>query len=240
MSVTNTLIVVRPGQNTAELDPLYAIDSQNRILSVPAEECYRRVPLTLRYKLQARYDFSLIVVPVSELSCITFEDGSPPAILAYGPVEHMERAFMLGVAEYVVEPFTGPELVIRSRRVLARYPFYEPINGFRETLSFGGGYRSLSPRERAVYELLARYSGRVVDRYTLAATIGFSTTRIRAGSRAVDMTISRLRRALVGSGAEIETVRGIGYRFIVDNRWINQESNADSRAILSTKADTAR
>jgi uroporphyrinogen-III synthase len=65
----------------------------------------------------------------------------------------------------------------------------------------------LSGRERAVFEALARRPGAVLAKARLARDIWGSATSIRA----VDTTISRLRRRLGRAGVAVRTTRNRGY-----------------------------
>ena len=65
----------------------------------------------------------------------------------------------------------------------------------------------MSARESAVFEALARRPGAVIPKGRLALQIWGSATR----TRAVDTTVSRLRRRLGAAGAAVRTTRNRGY-----------------------------
>ena len=68
---------------------------------------------------------------------------------------------------------------------------------------------SLTPRERAVLEVLIRRAGSVVAKEALAAAIfGFNED---ADPSAIEIYVHRIRKKVVGSGIEISTLRGLGY-----------------------------
>ncbi|HNW43536.1 MAG TPA: response regulator transcription factor [Elusimicrobiales bacterium] len=71
---------------------------------------------------------------------------------------------------------------------------------------------ALRPREFELLELLMKKSGRVLNRpYLLESVWGMSST---ADTRAVDVTVSRLRKALgPKAGKWLESVAKFGYRF---------------------------
>ena len=65
----------------------------------------------------------------------------------------------------------------------------------------------LSARERSVFVALARRPGAVIPKARLARDIWGSAAR----TRAVDTTVSRLRRRLGRAGAAVRTTRNRGY-----------------------------
>ena len=74
---------------------------------------------------------------------------------------------------------------------------------------------SLTRREIDILALFHRESGRIVSRRMLLHEIwGFENPE-KIETRTVDMQIGKLRKKLDrGSGSEIETVRGAGYRYV--------------------------
>jgi DNA-binding response OmpR family regulator len=67
---------------------------------------------------------------------------------------------------------------------------------------------SLTDRERAVLELLARRPGAVVSKSTLLREVWAGET----DEHVVEVTVGRLRRRLGSAGSNIETVMRRGYR----------------------------
>lgn len=134
------------------------------------------------------------------------------------------RVFDLGVEDCLSHPFDPRELVARCRTVLRRR--YERSEHFGSPLALGGieidpsqrrcvvaGRRlTLRPREFALLEVLMRKAGRVLTRpYLLESVWGMSSS---ADTRAVDVMVSRLRKAVGGDAASlIETVSKLGYCF---------------------------
>jgi len=134
------------------------------------------------------------------------------------------RGLELGADDYLTKPFSLKVLAARLRAVLRRHrPGATAAGG--DTISRGGIALDRSRREALV-------EGRQVDlTYTefeilwlLASNPGVVHTRSRIvdsargteasiTERAVDVRIVRLRRKLGSSSGNIETVRGVGYRF---------------------------
>lgn len=132
----------------------------------------------------------------------------------------------VGAADYLPKPFDPRELLARVNAVLRRdvlvpetgrvYEFqgwrYD-VGGARVT-SAAGEVVVLTRGELSVLHVLVERQGRVVTRSALLdlARGGDSD----ALDRAVDLSVSRLRRKLAphGGGDMLETVRGEGYRFV--------------------------
>lgn len=139
--------------------------------------------------------------------------------------EGMAQAFDLGADDYVSYSDLDPkELTARMRTVARRR--LERSEHIGVVLESGpilldtvshickvrGATHELRPREFELLEILIRKAGRVLSRaYLLESVWGMSN---QADTRAVDVTISRLRQALGRrAGKWVETVERFGYRF---------------------------
>jgi two-component system response regulator TctD len=72
-----------------------------------------------------------------------------------------------------------------------------------------GAELSLTPRERAVLEMLITKQGKPVSKSALAeAVFGFDDT---ANPSAIEIYVHRVRKKLETSGVGIVTMRGLGY-----------------------------
>jgi two-component system, OmpR family, response regulator RegX3 len=130
----------------------------------------------------------------------------------------------LGADDYVVKPFSGPEVIARIRAVLRRGRRGDgpagpiEVDGLRidagaRTASLRGAALVLTRREFDLLERLARDAGRVVTREDLMSDVWdpnwFGSTKT------LDMHVATLRRKLGDDPADpsfIHTVRGVGYR----------------------------
>lgn len=127
-----------------------------------------------------------------------------------------------GADDYLVKPFDYGELLARLRALLRR-PTGErsPLlrcgsltvdPATRQTLIDGASVE-LTPREFAIIELLIRRSPAVVRRQTIALQV-WPEEADAVASNTIDVHIARLRAKLARSDAQIETLRGSGYRLV--------------------------
>lgn len=131
------------------------------------------------------------------------------------------RGLSAGADDYVVKPFSVPELMARVKALLRR----SAPERVQDVLSAGGlsldraahrvvrGGReiALGPTEYRLLETLLEAQGRVLSRGQLLDRVWGNTAEI--DERTVDVHVGRLRKALV-RGTEpdpIRTVRGAGY-----------------------------
>jgi DNA-binding response OmpR family regulator len=127
----------------------------------------------------------------------------------------------LGADDYISKPFSVRELLARVRAVLRRTdessaPRYEDA---RLQIDFGdmrvacdGAAVRLTRKEFALLAALARASGRVATRQQLLDNVwGYE---YYGDTRTLDVHIRRLRQKLGPCGDAIETVVGVGYRFV--------------------------
>lgn len=153
--------------------------------------------------------------------------GSTPVIIITARGQEKDRLLGLGLGadDYLVKPFSVPELAARIRTVLRRTG---AAAAREDRLAFGalvidlstsqvqldGPPVQLTSTEFRLLATLARRPGRVFSRlHLLEAAFG---GRGKGSLRAVDTHISNLRRKLEptpDSPSRIQTVHGLGYRF---------------------------
>jgi DNA-binding response OmpR family regulator len=127
----------------------------------------------------------------------------------------------LGADDYIVKPFSVKEVIARVRAVLRRAekdgsPKYQDE---RITVDFedmrvtcDGADVKLTRKEFALLEHLIKNIGRVATRQQLLDNVwGYSYF---GDTRTLDVHIRRLRQKMNECGNSIETVVGVGYRFI--------------------------
>ena len=140
------------------------------------------------------------------------------------PVSRIE-GLEIGADDYVGKPFEPRELSLRVANILKRAS--PPAAPAAESVRFGdflfhfarGELRRgeeivrLTDREREMMRVLAACPGETVPRLALAGNGG------TIGERAVDVQVNRLRRKIERDPANplyLQTVRGAGYRLMVD------------------------
>jgi len=144
-------------------------------------------------------------------------------LTARGEEADRVRGFSNGADDYVVKPFSVPELMARVKALLRR----SAPNRVSEILAVGDisldreAHRvtrstreiSLGPTEYRLLEVLLESAGRVLSRNQLIDRVWGTTADI--DERTIDVHVGRLRKALVRGNEldPIRTVRGAGYSF---------------------------
>ena len=144
-------------------------------------------------------------------------------LTARGEEAERVRGLSVGADDYVVKPFSVPELLARVRALLRRSRperiadrlVAGDLDLDRETRRVRRGQRDihLGPTEFRLLEYLLEKPGRVFTRAQLLDGVWGQTAEI--DERTVDVHVGRLRKAL-SRGRErdpIRTVRGTGYSF---------------------------
>jgi DNA-binding response OmpR family regulator len=129
----------------------------------------------------------------------------------------------LGADDYVTKPFSLRELTARVRALLRRSataelqpPAYHGAQLFADfeavTVKVDGGPVRLTRREFELLRYLVQNKNRVVSRDRLLERVwGYDRS---VETRSVDVHVGRLRGKLGSAARQIETVIGLGYRFI--------------------------
>ena len=150
-----------------------------------------------------------------------------PIIMLTARAAEMDRVIglELGADDYVVKPFSPRELVIRIRKLIERRSPSEP-NGHMQIgeieidvpaheLRVAGSPVTVTATEFKLLEVLASRCGRVQSRDRLLQDVWGYESPI--DTRTVDTHMRRLREKLGDAAKYLETVRGVGYRFIAES-----------------------
>jgi DNA-binding response OmpR family regulator len=150
-------------------------------------------------------------IPVIMLTCRTSE-------------EDRVKGLECGADDYIVKPFSLRELVARVRTVLRRSQpsgtaaaaIYRGKHLFADfeavSVSVDGQPIRLTRREFELLRFLVANRNRVLSRDRLLERVWGYDREIE--TRSVDVHVGRLRAKLRAAGPQIETLIGLGYRFV--------------------------
>lgn len=146
-------------------------------------------------------------------------DQTPVLILtANNTIQSRVSKLDQGADDYMAKPFEIEELEARIRVLLRRSSGQaSPLiacgdlsyNTNTREFQISGQDLALTPRERAVLEVLVRKTGSSVTKHELAQSL-FSLDE-NVSTDAIEIYVHRLRKKLEHSSAKIMTLRGLGY-----------------------------
>jgi DNA-binding response OmpR family regulator len=148
-----------------------------------------------------------------------------PIIMLTAKAAEMDRivGLELGADDYITKPFSPRELVLRVKKVLQRgraasaesdtLKFGELlIDASRHLVKWRGKPIELTATEFKLLVILAQRRGRVQSRDQLLRDVWDYNSLI--DTRTVDTHMRRLREKLGPASKHLDTVRGVGYRFV--------------------------
>lgn len=148
---------------------------------------------------------------------------STPVMMVSKCQDEIERvlAFELGAEDYVVSPFSPRELILRVKAILSRCGVRRPVpkdlkvgaievDSEAVLVTVHGRPVDLTAVEYRLLLALMRANRSVVTRERLLKQVWGSEARVVA--RTVDTHLRRLRGKLGAAAAQIQSVRGFGYR----------------------------
>ncbi len=176
------------------------------------------------------YDLILLDIMMPELdglsTCIQIRKSSNvPIIFLTALGEELDRVhgLRIGGDDYLVKPFSAPELMARIEALLRRSS--RPNEGDKDSLTFGklqifprghrvlvnGNEVSLTPKEYDLLYYLAKNGDQVFSREQILNQVwGYD---FMGQDRTVDTHIKTTRIKLGEEGFRLKTVWGIGYKF---------------------------
>jgi two-component system alkaline phosphatase synthesis response regulator PhoP len=156
--------------------------------------------------------------------------GIPILIVsACGEESDVVKGLDLGADDYMVKPFSPRILIARARALLRRRKPKTSgrlvladnrliIDNDRHTVHADGQLADVTPTQYRLLHYLASRPGFVRTRQQIVgATHGEGTI---LSNRAVDVHMAGLRQRLGPLGCLVQTVRGVGYRFVDDDESI--------------------
>ena len=136
-------------------------------------------------------------------------------------------AFDLGADDYLVKPFSFVVLFARLRALVRRGAPERPavlsagdleLDPARHAVLKSGIELTLTPREYSVLEFFLRHQDSVVSKADIVRSVWDSN--YGGDDNIVEVYVGYLRRKLdlPSAGNHIETIRGVGYRFVSGER----------------------
>lgn len=149
-------------------------------------------------------------------------------LTALGSESDVLEGFGAGADDYMIKPFSPRELLVRIAAILKRNVQksdkndgllqYGPIqlDDTQALCSVHGHPIELTPYEYRILRQLLKRPNRIFERRTLIATIYGNEDAV--SPKAIDVHMHHLRTKLgEGVGEMIQTVRGFGYKFLLES-----------------------
>jgi two-component system OmpR family response regulator len=178
--------------------------------------------------LSGEQPFDLVVLDLglpkvdgfSVLKALREKNRQVPVIIltARDAEEDRVRGLDLGADDYMIKPFSLPELEARVRALIRRgqcgvNPVYScgtlTFDSVGRRAAINGETLDLTTRELSVLEALMSRIGWVISKEQLLERL-YSYSE-EASSNAIEVYIHRLRKKIEPAGVTIRTIRGLGY-----------------------------
>jgi len=171
-------------------------------------------------------DLMLPQIDGREVCRILRRESDIPIIMLTALSEEIDQVtgLEIGADDYITKPFSVRTLVARVRALLRRTrgdikaPSIIRVAGLeidldKHSVTFNGSAIKLTPNEFKLLQILANRPGQTLTREQLLDDLHGAASSV---DRSVDSHIKNLRKKIESASGEamIETVYGIGYRFI--------------------------
>jgi two-component system copper resistance phosphate regulon response regulator CusR len=184
------------------------------------------------FELASREPFDLVLLDlalprrsgIDVLASLRKRNVPTPVFIltARDTVEDRVLGLDVGADDYLIKPFTFPELLARVRALLRRGRADPTLQLQHEDLHVdlatrkvtrGGRSLELTGKEFEVLECLLRHAGRTVSRDMLASSVWHVAARATPLDNVIDVTMARLRRKIDEPFEKklLHTVRGLGF-----------------------------
>ena len=153
-------------------------------------------------------------------------ESDVPVIMLTAREAHADRILGLesGADDYIVKPFDPGEVIARAAAVLRRAKGRVQqvltrdnitLNETTRSVTVNGEPLTLSPKQLALLATFMRHPNQVLTRDQLIMLT--YSDEFFGFDRAIDSQIARLRKQIDRHGIQpIQTVYGVGYKFVVD------------------------
>ena len=159
------------------------------------------------------------------LSSIRAKNNNVPVIVMTARSEISDRVDLLdiGADDYIIKPFEFVELEARCRAVLRRHSGQNQqslnfgnvaVYPLTASIEFDDKKINLRNRELRLLEIFFNSPGILFSKDQLTDRLFLISDEVT--ENAIEVYVGRLRKKLAESTVTIETVRGIGYRLIVN------------------------
>ncbi len=225
-----TILVVDDEQNIVELVRLYLHNEGFRVVTAYDGHEALRLYRTAQPALMI-LDLMLPGLDGWEVCRQVRRESDLPIIMLTARSDDVDKivGLELGADDYLAKPFNPRELVARVKAVLRR-PVVALRAGFtgprvlgntvidpdRHEVTIAGTGVELRSKEYDLLLMLAQNLGLVLEREKLLNKVwGYEYI---GDTRTVDVHVAHLRDRLTGSSLSIQTVRGVGYKLVLDTR----------------------
>jgi len=146
-------------------------------------------------------------------------------LTALDATDERVKGLEVGADDYLAKPFDFDELIARIKALHRRQNAYAPtlddpvirvggihFNRNAMSVEVNGQILDLTAKEREMLRLFISSPDKVLSRERIISTVW--SVNEDPMTNVVDVYVGRLRKKLGACGAEIQTVRGIGYRII--------------------------